>query len=883
LSELAPLINAQYGTIYQMVATENDSHLKRLAGYAVGSEQSEAAVFGIGQGLIGQCASEKRRIHVADIPADYVRIHSSLGSAVPRHLIVLPLLFEGETKAVLELASVHPYTRTHIVFLEQLTQSIGVVLNTIEANMRTEALLRQSQELTAELQTRQTELQKTNEELAEKARQLAEQNEEVERKNNEVEQARRALEEKAAELALTSKYKSEFMANMSHELRTPLNSILILGQQLAINASGNLTNKQVEWAKNVYSSGSELLNLITDILDLSKIESGTVTVEFEETTFASLRDTIERNFRHVAEAKNLPFIIELDSALPDALTTDPKRLHQILKNLLSNAFKFTSIGQVTFQVSIVTTGWSAVHPILTRSPQVLAFAVRDTGIGIAPDKQKLVFEAFQQADASTSRKYGGTGLGLAISRELAGLLGGEIRLSSNLNEGSVFTLYLPLSYTGPSTTHVRPATEIQGFSSMWRPSGLPVLARSREEEIVDDRDCISPDDSTLLVIEDDPHYARILMSLARGQGFKVLIAQQGTAGLTLAREFKPTAISLDIFLPDMLGWTVLNNLKLDSATRHIPVQVISCEEQRHHGLSRGAFAYLVKPTTTEDIESSLLRLRDYARSHTKRLLIVEDNTIERKSIIDLLKHDDIEIEGVGTGEEAFAALLDKAFDCIILDLRLPDMTGFELLEKIQSEPTLHSIPVVVFTGKELTTEEESKLKLAAKTVVLKDVHSPERLLDETSLFLHRVVTRLPEDRQEMLRQLHSSNTALRGRKVLVVDDDARNIYALATVLEAEDMDVLSATNGRQAIETIRATPDIAVVLMDIMMPEMDGFQTMKEIRQESRFRSIPIVALTAKAMKGDREKCLVAGASDYIAKPVNTDQLLSLLRIWSHR
>jgi signal transduction histidine kinase/HAMP domain-containing protein/CheY-like chemotaxis protein len=619
LSELAPLIGAQHGTIYQMVASETDPMLRRLAGYATGGAHHEPDTFHIGEGLVGQCALEKRRIHMANMPVNYVRVHSSLGEATPRHLIVLPVLFEDETKAVIELASLQSFTTTHITFLEQLTQSIGVVLNTIEANMRTEGLLKQSQELTAELQTRQTELQTTNQELAEKARQLAEQNEEVERKNKEVEQARRALEEKAAELALTSKYKSEFLANMSHELRTPLNSILILGQQLANNASGNLSDKQVEWSKNVHSAGSELLNLINDILDLSKIESGTVTVEAEETTFANLRDTIERNFRHVAEAKSLPFQLEFDNNLPRSLTTDPKRLHQILKNLLSNAFKFTHQGQVTMRVKVVESGWSVMHPVLGRSQQVLSFAVCDTGIGIAPDKQKLVFEAFQQADASTSRKYGGTGLGLAISRELAALLGGEIRLISTLGEGSTFTLYLPINYTGPATDRIIPSLPLHQIQPALA-AGLPVLPKARDEEIPDDRNDIRPGDASLLIVEDDPHYARVLLGLARDKGFKGIVAQRGTIALTLAREFKPTAISLDVFLPDILGWTVLNNLKLDPITRHIPVQIITCERSASMGCRTVPSLISCKPTTTEGIESSFLRLREFAQPHTKRLL-----------------------------------------------------------------------------------------------------------------------------------------------------------------------------------------------------------------------------------------------------------------------
>ena len=881
LSELAPLVNAQHGTIYQMENSRGEMHLKLLASYAHTPREKETERFAVGEGLVGQCAAEKQRILLNDPPSDYVQVHSSLGQASPRNIVVLPVLFEGQTKAVIELASLQTFTATHLAFLEQLPQGIGVVLNTIEATMRTEGLLTQSQQLTSELQTRQTELQQTNEELAQKAKQLAEQNVEVERKNNEVEQARRALEEKAAELALTSKYKSEFLANMSHELRTPLNSILILGQQLAVNASSNLTEKQVEWSKNIHSAGSELLNLINDILDLSKIESGTVTVEAEETAFAALRDTVERNFRHVAESKSLPFHLEFEAGLPTAFTTDPKRLHQILKNLLSNAFKFTSQGHVAMRVALTPDGWSVDHPVLKRAPGVVAFTVSDTGIGIAPEKQRIIFEAFQQADAGTSRKYGGTGLGLAISRELATLLGGEIRLGSVLGKGSTFTLYLPLAYTGPAAARITAATG--GVVATPSSAALPVLPVTREEIIPDDRENIQPGDTTLLIVEDDPHYARVLLGLARDKGFKGLVAQRGNVALALARQFRPTAISLDIFLPDMLGWTVLNNLKLDPATRHIPVQIVTLEEERQHGLEHGAFAYLVKPTTTERLEASLDRLKGFTVSRTKRLLVVEDNDTERESVVELLGHSDIEITAVGTGAEALEALLDRTFDCAVLDLRLPDMTGFELLDQIQAQPSLCELPVVVFTGKELTSEEESQLKQVAKSIVLKDVQSPERLLDETSLFLHRVVTDLPPAKQQMLERLHRSNEMLRSRKVLVVDDDARNIFALTTVLENNDMEVLSATNGRHAIEAIQGTPDLSAVLMDIMMPEMDGYQTMREIRKDQRFRALPILALTAKAMKGDREKCLEAGASDYIAKPVNTEQLLSLLRVWLYR
>jgi CheY-like chemotaxis protein/signal transduction histidine kinase len=832
-------------------------------------------------GLVGQAAAEKLRILLNEVPPEYTRIESSLGSASPSNILVLPVLFEGETMAVIELAALRPFTATHLAFLEQLTQSIGVVLNTIEATMRTENLLLQSQQLTSELQTRQAELQQTNQELATKAKQLAEQNVEVERKNKEVEQARRALEEKAAELALTSKYKSEFLANMSHELRTPLNSILMLGQQLADNVGGNLSQKQVDFARNIHSAGTDLLTLINDILDLSKIESGTVTVEPEEITFSSLRDSVHRTFHHVAENKGLAFNVEIDPALPRVFSSDTKRLQQILKNLLSNAFKFTAHGHVSMSVRRVTSGWSHDHPILRQVDSAIAFMVTDTGIGIAPEKQRLIFEAFQQADAGTSRKYGGTGLGLAISRELAILLGGEIRLISSPGTGSTFTFYLPISYSGPA----RPTEHGHIAAIAHAPPVMPVLqvTTKTEETVADDREEVVPGDTVLLIVEDDPHYARILLGLAREKGFKGVVANRGQHALSLAREYLPTAITLDVFLPDMLGWTVLNNLKLDPTTRHIPVQMLSVEEERQHGLSHGAFAYLVKPATTNELESAFDKLKSFIQPHAKRLLVVEDNQVERDSIVELLGHEDIEITAVETGAEALGALLERKYDCAVLDLRLPDMTGFELLERVQDEPLLRDVPIVVFTGKELSPEEELKLRSVAKSIVLKDVQSPERLLDETALFLHRVLADLPESKRRMIERLHDSSEVLRHRKVLVVDDDARNIFALTTILENREMEVLTATNGRQAIEIVDHTPDLGVVLMDIMMPEMDGYETMREIRKDPRFRTLPILALTAKAMKGDREKCLEAGASDYIAKPVNTDQLLSLLRVWLYR
>jgi HAMP domain-containing protein/CheY-like chemotaxis protein len=884
LSELAPLVNAQQGVIYQM---ESDSiapegRLILLSTFA-DTPEGHLQEIRIGEGLVGQCAAEKRRMLITELPKKTAPIRSGLFKAVPKNVIVLPVLFEDRVKAVIELASLGAFTASHLAFLEQLTSSIGIVLNSIEATMQTEGLLKQSQQLATELQTQQKELQQTNEQLAQKAQQLAEQNYEVERKNQEIEQARRALEEKARELALTSKYKSEFLANMSHELRTPLNSILVLGQQLAENPDGSLSPKQVEFARTIHAAGTDLLNLISDILDLSKIESGTVSVEAEEIFFGALLETVARPFRHEAENRKVTFEISSDAGLGRSLVTDSKRLQQVLKNLLSNAFKFTEQGSVKLKISPVIGGWSQDHPLLSGAGSVIAFEVSDTGIGIPPEKQRIIFEAFQQADAGTSRKYGGTGLGLAISRELASLLGGEIQLRSTPGVGSTFTLYLPQTYVGPAASSIIKA-EKSGAPVQQVPVFLTnVVAAEQDSRIEDDRANIQDGDAVLLIVEDDPHYARVLCDLSRDKGFKVLSAMTGAEALALAREYKPTAISLDVFLPDMLGWTILNHLKQDARTRHIPVQMLTLDEDRHHGLSRGAFSFVTKPTSTEDLDVALTRIWDYSQPRRKRLLVVEDNPAEQLSIKELLGHKDIDIDTVDNGKGALEALTTGHYDCAVLDLRLPDMTGFEVLEKMRDTPALQDLPVVVFTGRDLSAEEDSQLHTLARSVVVKDVESPERLLDETALFLHRVVNDLPKPKQDMLDRLHRSDDALAGRKVLVVDDDVRNIFALSSVLERRGMAVLSAGTGREAIQIIESTPDLAIVLMDIMMPEMDGYETMQVIRQNPGLRRLPIIALTAKAMKGDREKCLEAGASEYLAKPVNTEQLLSALRMWLHR
>ncbi len=552
----------------------------------------------------------------------------------------------------------------------------------------------------------------------------------------------------------------------------------------------------------------------------------------------------------------------------------------MLKNLLSNAFKFTAQGGVKLNVMAARGGWSPDHPVLSQAQGVVAFEVSDTGIGIPAEKQKLIFEAFQQADSSTSRKYGGTGLGLAISRELSQLLGGEIHLRSAPDVGSTFTLYLPLKYVGPANASraAAPPPAIEPTKT-----ALRAAQEHAVELIADDRLSIEPGDAILLIVEDDPHYARIMADLARDKGFKVLIAQRGVDALDLAKQYQPTAVSLDVFLPDMLGWNVLSQLKKNPLTRHIPVQIATLDEDRQHGLARGAFSFVTKPTTSEGLAEALSRIREFSKPRRKRLLVVEDNEAEQLSIGELLGHDDIEIVNSARGADALEALGDQSFDCVVLDLRLPDMSGFEVLERMRADARLADVPVVVFTGRELSAEEDAQLHVMARSIVVKGVESPERLLDETALFLHRVVTDLPAEKQKMLERLNSSDEDLVGRTVLLVDDDSRNIFALSSLLERRGMKVLTTTSGREAIELVENTPNLAIVLMDIMMPEMDGYQTIERIRQNAAHRRLPIIALTAKAMKGDREKCLEAGASDYLAKPVNTEQLLTALRMWLHR
>jgi HAMP domain-containing protein/signal transduction histidine kinase/DNA-binding response OmpR family regulator len=921
LSELCPVVTAQHAEFYVLGGVEDQPQLTLLAGYASDGKEALGKRIGLGQGLVGQCALEKQKILLNNLPPDYIRISSGLGEAPPRSILVLPLIFEGQVKGVLELASFEGFNPTHQAFLEQLTESIGIVLNTIEANMRTEALLEQSQSLAQQLQTRQEELQKTNEELQEKARLLAHQNQEVERKNQEVEQARQALEEKAKQLALTSKYKSEFLANMSHELRTPLNSLLILSDQLCKNNEGNLTHRQIDFAKTIHSSGNDLLMLINDILDLSKIESGTVVVDAGELRLDDLQGYVARTFRHVAESKGLDFRIVFDPRLPKSMITDAKRLQQIIKNLLSNAFKFTHQGQVTLSVQPVQSGWNSENEDLNRAGEVLAFTVSDTGIGISGDKQQIIFEAFQQADGSTSRKYGGTGLGLAISRELSRLLGGEIRLVSHPGQGSAFTLYLPVTYTLPRTARkllppadgpgvppvlvgsvlearANPVSLPDGGSGKGNGDGGPEIDRL-VNEVGDDRNFIQPGDRVLLIVENDLGFARFLLDTAREKGFKGLVTSLGANALAMTREYVPAAITLDIYLPDIDGWRVLERLKNDVGTRHVPVCVISTDESRDRALSAGALAFLAKPIPSRDRLDALLdHLAAFLSQPRKNLVVVEPDADRRSRIVDCIDAQDVQVTTVTDGAAALQMLRDKQpIDCLVLGAGAADAAEAWDGDDRFDESALGRLPVIVYDDRVQVGEPDqrgsrcaggaatggSAWKRLGAVCTVREAHSPERLLDWTVFFLHRSVEGLPEAKRQLVLALHQSYQVLTGKKALIVDDDMRNIFALSAVLEEYDMAIVAADNGRDAIRILQEGPPVDIVLMDIMMPEMDGMETIRAIRKIPKLKDLPIVAVTAKAMKGDREKCIEAGAWDYLSKPVDTEQLLSVLRAWLHR
>ena len=934
LAELAGLLDARHLVLYRATDGQLDGTLSLCGSYAADHPPETISK---GQGLVGQCLAEKKRILISTTPPDYLRIGSALGGARPASVLVQPVLFEGRVKAVLELASFNPFSPLQVEFVAQLAGSLGIVLQTIEANARTEDLLRKSQALTAQLeeqqnslaeknteleaqtdrlrksemllQEQQVELQQTNEELEQSNEELQQSNEEMEEKSNllanqkrelensnrAIEQARIEVQEQARQLAITSKYKSDFLATMSHELRTPLNSLLILARLLAENRDANLTAKQVQFAQTIESSGADLLEMINQILDLAKIESGTVELQLDDVMTAELKQSIEQQFRHVAETKKLEFEVSLAPELPEKIHTDGRRLQQVVKNLLANAFKFTERGSVTVAIKPATSGWSRASVSLERAKSVIAIAVTDTGIGISKDKQQLVFESFQQADAGTARRFGGTGLGLSISREIAFMLGGALQVQSEPGKGSTFTLFLPatidqsLAKASAATGRATAAGGGRGATALAPKvdTTVPELAELPDDwdepGVEDDRNNIIPSDRVLLIIEDDTRFSSILVDFAREKRFKALVARSARSGLAMAQRFLPVAITLDLRLVDDDGWVVLDRLKHDERTRHIPVHVISVEPARGRGLRLGAVSYLQKPVSKDAINEVLQQTVDFIERPVKSLLVVEDDDVQRNTICELIGNGDVHTTAVGTATAALAELEKQRFDCVVLDLMLPDMPGAQLIRQINQRHGLQAPPVIVYTGKDLSPAEETELRSLSESIIVKDARSPERLLDETALFLHRVQSRLPEAKRRMLEQVRKQDAVLNGRRVLIVDDDVRNIFALTARLEAYGMIVNFAESGKAAIEMLEADPAYDVVLMDVMMPEMDGNEAIRRLRKDSRFAKMPMISVTAKAMKGDRERCIEAGASDYITKPVDTEKLVSLLRVWLYR
>jgi HAMP domain-containing protein/CheY-like chemotaxis protein/signal transduction histidine kinase len=886
LSELAVVVNAQHGLFYVLNEEDKyaDSTLKLIASYAFKKRKNVPQEFAMGEGLIGQCAIEKERILLTDVPDNYVKINSGLGESKPVNLIVLPVLFENRVKAVIELASFDTFTRTHLDFLEGLTESIGIVLNTIASNSRTEALLVQSQSLASELKSQQEVLSKTNEELEEKAILLANQKEEVEEKNKEVEEARKALEEKANQLTLTSKYKSEFLANMSHELRTPLNSLQILANELIANHDGNLTEKQIQYAKTINGCGNDLIQLINDILDLSKIESGYISVDYSPIAFTTITKFVENTFNHISESKHLKFTIDVEAGLPEFIDTDSQRLNQILKNLLSNSFKFTEKGEVKLKIYKAHNNWKTKSESLANAKTVIAFEISDTGIGISKEKQSIIFEAFQQAEGSTSRKYGGTGLGLSISRGLSDLLGGVIDLESDIDQGSKFTLFLPLDFVPDVTKKVTTTQSSDGAKvTQMLPTSISHnsdIEMFFTDEVGDDRLDIKEDDVVLLVVEDDIRFAKIMVDKAHDNGMKCVVATKGNDVIDYINQFHPDAITMDINMPDTSGWKVLDRLKTDLSLRHIPIYIISGEDEYNNGLRRGARNFLVKPVKEESLKNLFSDVKDFNKKKLKNLLIVDDNVDELDRIEKAVEFTDVEITRAKTAKEAIHAVREKQFDCVILDLVLPDADGLDIVKELESEKSEQSPALIVYSAKDLNPKEKSRLNKFANRIILKDANSIDQLVDQVSLYLHRKYNELPEQMRDIIVGVHSREEVLVGRQILIVDDDARNLFALTTALEHFGFQMTSAESGKEALSILESRKDIDIVLMDIMMPEMDGYETMKRIRSKKENKDLTIIAVTAKAMKGDRQKCIESGASDYITKPVNIDQLVGLMRVW---
>ena len=876
ISFLCNYLKACIGAIYQM--NENDKTLFLSGQYAFTSTKDIKEKFSLNEGLIGQAAREKKQISLTDITEEHILITSSIMNAKPKHLLVTPFLFEGKTLGVIEIGSLTNFNKTEKEFITTSMVSIAICINSAIARKRIQELLIEAQVQSEELQAQQEELKQMNEELEEQAQHLKQQQEELEmtneeleeqtqsleEKNKEVEASKNDIEQKTKQLEISSKYKSEFLANMSHELRTPLNSLLILSKDLAENRKKNLDKIQVESAEIIYKSGHDLLVLINEVLDLSKIEAGKMSINIENVSLKNFTDDLMRDFKHQAEQKGLRLTCKLNRGLPEFIRTDSQRLIQVLKNLLSNAIKFTEKGSVG--ISIDNFNESSI--IIT---------VTDTGIGIVEDKQMAIFEAFQQAEGGTSRKFGGTGLGLSISRELAKLLGAEIKLSSKLNEGSVFSLIIPLKIINVQETNEINALE---ESVAYKPSSEKDIKYLNYPGIVDDRITINNDDKVVLVIEDDLKFASILLKQANNKGFKCLAASSGEDGLLLATKYKPKAIILDMGLPGINGHSVLHELKANPLLRHIPVHIISANERSLEPIKEGAVEFLMKPIDKKDMEETFTRIENFISRKIKNLLIIEDSENSRKAMRILIGNGDVKCFEACTGKDALIIYQQNHIDCIIIDIGLPDMNGFELIHKLENIKSNNIPPIIVYTGKELTKEENNELQKYAESIIIKGVKSEERLLDETALFLHRTISNLPKSKQLIINNLHDKEIVFHSKKILLVDDDMRNVFALSKILKERGMEVIKADNGKNALDLLNMHSDIDLVLMDIMMPEMDGYEAMRCIRLQAKFKSLPVIALTAKAMKDDKQKCIDAGANDYITKPIDIERLLSLMRVW---
>ncbi|KRB03082.1 response regulator [Rhizobacter sp. Root16D2] len=901
LSYLAQYMGARVGALY---IAESDGRFRRFAAHGLDGG-SVAAELHPGDGLLGQVLKDARPVRVTDVPAGYLPVTSALGRADPTELLLAPALVDGVVQAVVELGFLHRTHEAEQELLLRVSEALAVAVRTAKDRTRLEELLEETQRQAEELQAQQEELRVSNEELEEQGRVLKESQAQLEAQQAEMEQTNAQLEEqtqllehqkdnlaaaqvtlteKAGELERANQYKSEFLANMSHELRTPLNSTLILAKLLADNKAGNLDAEQVKFAQTIADAGNDLLALINDILDLSKIEAGKVEVQIEPVLVSRIVESLNANFQPAAQQKGLSFSTAIEPGTPQRIESDAQRVGQVLNNLLSNALKFTAAGEVSVHVAPDGDG-------------MLSFAVRDSGIGIAEHQQEIIFEAFRQADGSTHRKYGGTGLGLSISRDLARLLGGDIAVRSTPGEGSVFTLTLPVARAeGAAATQPPAAPGAEPPAAAHLPGPQRAMQHEMQREMPpppktlqprvldDDRDQLAPGKRLILVVEDDMRFAAILRDLIHEAGFQCLLAHTAGDGIRAALDFKPSAILLDMNLPDHSGLGVLDQLKRSPQTRHVPVHVISVADYSQEALQRGAIGYALKPVKREQLVEALRRLEAKFMQSVRRVLVVEDDARQRESIRHLLGTDDVQITDVANAGEALAALQSTTFDCMVMDLNLPDLSGYELLEKMSGQDDVAFPPVIVYTGRSLTRDEEQGLRRFSRSIIVKDARSPERLLDEVTLFLHQVESHLPAESQRMLKAARDRDATLEGRRILVVEDDVRNIFALSSVLEPKGVKIEIARNGREALEALARLgvgPGLVdLVLMDIMMPEMDGFTAMREIRKRGDWRKLPIIALTAKAMKDDQEKCLAAGANDYIAKPLDVEKLLSLVRVW---